>query len=139
MLKDIQKALQPLSAPVVQPIVCTLFGVKTPELIEDKAVHGGFKVTLNWTRPLMKSYFNWDYRAYTTTTAGKLFTVWKEQGKIMTFRVVYLVKLYNIPSTLVVNFDQIGIHLVTKGAKHIHVLGIVDKEQITSIIILFYC
>ncbi len=42
-------------------------------------------------------------------------------------------KIYNIPPTLVVNSDQIGIHLVptigdwtweTKGTKHIKVLGI---------------
>jgi hypothetical protein len=30
----------------------------------------------------------------------------------MDYRVAYLVKIYNIPPTLVVNNDQIGVHLV---------------------------
>ncbi len=47
-----------------------------------------------------------------------------------------MVKAYNIPPTLVVNNDQIGVHLVpivrkktweNKGSKHIQVLEVEDK------------
>jgi hypothetical protein len=59
----------------------------------------------------------------------------------MAHRVAYLVKAYNIPTCLVINTDQTGIHLVsikgdrtweTKGAEHIQVLGIENKKQITA-------
>jgi hypothetical protein len=51
--------------------------------------------------------------------------------------------MYNIPPCLVVNTDQIGVHLLPiggdqtwerKGAKHIQVLGIENKRQITTIV-----
>jgi hypothetical protein len=62
---------------------------------------------------------------------------------IMTHKVAYLVKVYNIPTYLVVNKDQIGIHFIpirkdqtweTIGVKHVKVLGIVDKRQNMSIV-----
>jgi hypothetical protein len=52
----------------------------------------------------------------------------------------YLVKIHNIPESLVVNTDQIGIHLVPTGgaqtweeknSKYIKVCGVEDKRQIT--------
>jgi hypothetical protein len=58
----------------------------------------------------------------------------------MSQKVVYLVKAHSIPSALVVNTDQTGIHLVPtggahtwalKGSKHVLVHGIEDKRQIT--------
>ena len=58
----------------------------------------------------------------------------------MAQRCAYLVSAHNIPSELVVNSDQTGIHLVptcgsrtweTKGAKHIKVHGQYHKRQIT--------
>lgn len=51
--------------------------------------------------------------------------------------------MYNIPPCLVINIDQIGVHLVPtggdqtwerKGVKHIQVLRIEDKKQITTIV-----
>jgi hypothetical protein len=53
------------------------------------------------------------------------------------------VKLYSIPPCLVVNIDQIEIHLVptvgersweNKGSKHIQVLGVEDKRQVTLVV-----
>jgi hypothetical protein len=61
----------------------------------------------------------------------------------MAHKVVYLVKTYNISTCLVINKDQIGVHLVpiggdrtwkTKIIKQIQVLGIENKRQITSVI-----
>jgi hypothetical protein len=62
---------------------------------------------------------------------------------IMTHRIAYLIKLYNIPTYLVVNKNLIRIHLVTIkkdqtwetiGVKHVQVLRIIDKRQNMSII-----
>jgi len=61
----------------------------------------------------------------------------------MAHQVVYLVKMYNIPPCLVVNTNQIGVHLVPtgrdrtwerKGAKHIQVLWIKDKRKIIIVV-----
>jgi len=61
----------------------------------------------------------------------------------MAHRVAYLVKVYNVPMCLVVNIDQARVHLVpiggdhtweTRKAKHIQVLGIENKRQITTIV-----
>jgi hypothetical protein len=61
----------------------------------------------------------------------------------MAHKVAYLVKVYNVPMCLVVNIDQTRVHLVpikgdqtweTRKAKHVQVLGIEDKRQITTII-----
>jgi hypothetical protein len=61
----------------------------------------------------------------------------------MGYKVAYLVKIYNIPPTLVVNNDQIGVHLVpivrkwtweNKGTKHIKVLRMEDKRQIIIVV-----
>jgi hypothetical protein len=61
----------------------------------------------------------------------------------MAHKVVFLAKAYNILVCLVVNIDQTRVHLVptrgdrtweTKGAKHIQILGIEDKRQITSVV-----
>jgi hypothetical protein len=57
--------------------------------------------------------------------------------------VAYLVKTYNIPTILVVNSDQIGLHLVliigewtweNKGAEHIKVSGIEDKRHVILVV-----
>ena len=58
-----------------------------------------------------------------------------DQGKTMAYRVAYLVRLYNILKSLVVNFDQTRINLIptgnsktweTRGTSHIHIIGIED-------------
>ncbi len=57
--------------------------------------------------------------------------------------VTYLVKTYNVPALIVINMDQIRIHLVPtcgekiwgkKGSKYIHVLGVEDKRQIIIVV-----
>ncbi len=61
----------------------------------------------------------------------------------MAHMVAYLVKAYNIPTSLVINTEQTRVHLVptrgdrmweTKGTKHIQVLGIKDKRKIKAIV-----
>jgi hypothetical protein len=61
----------------------------------------------------------------------------------MAYQIIYPVKDYNIPPTLVVNSDQTCVHLILiviertwdfKGSKHIQVLEVEDKWQITMVI-----
>lgn len=62
----------------------------------------------------------------------------------MAYHIVCLAKAYNIPPSFVVNSDKIDIHFVpiskkctcvwSRGSKHIHVLGIKDKRQVTMVV-----
>jgi hypothetical protein len=61
----------------------------------------------------------------------------------MAHQIAYLVKMYNIPPCLVVNTNQTGVHLVPtgrdqtwerKGIKHIQIIRIKDKKQITIVV-----
>jgi hypothetical protein len=54
---------------------------------------------------------NWNFKT-TTFVTNKLPTNWNLQGQNMGYRLVYFVKSYNILPTLVINNDQIGVHLV---------------------------
>ncbi len=69
--------------------------------------------------------------------------VWHESGLNTTYKIAYLAKLYLIPPHLVVNTNQTRIHFVpiigertweNKGSKHIQVLGVEDKRQVTLVL-----
>jgi hypothetical protein len=45
-----------------------------------------------------------------TTTTSKLPPNWYKQGCNMAYRVVYLMKVYNITLALIVNNDQTSVH-----------------------------
>jgi hypothetical protein len=86
----------------------------------------------------MKYHLNWSYRA-ATTVVRKLPSTWEAEMTSM----AHQVEMYNIPPCLVINTNQIGVHLVPtrvdrtwerKGAKHIQVLGIKDKREIIIVL-----
>ncbi len=52
-----------------------------------------------------------------TIIVSKLPPNWLVQSYTMAYKVVYLVKAYSIPLTLVVNNNQNGVHLVPNGAE----------------------
>jgi len=54
---------------------------------------------------------NWTFKVGTTLT-NKLPYDWDQQQWTMGYKIVYLVKTYNIFATLVVNGGQIRLHLV---------------------------
>jgi hypothetical protein len=90
----------------------------------------------------MKTCLNWSYKVV-ITLVGKLPQTWEQKGMAMAHRVVYVVKVYNIPMCLIINTNRIGVHLLpskgnqtweTRGVKHVQVLGIEDKKQITIVV-----
>lgn len=142
MLKNMWAVTQGLSTPIIQPIIQGVFESKTLELLKDSTKRRAFKVTLKWIQDFIKTHLNWSYRAI-TIAAGKLHQTWEQEGMAMAHRVTCLVKVYNIPMCLVINTNQTKVHLVptkgnqtweTRGAKHVQVLGIENKRQITTII-----
>jgi len=77
-----------------------------------------------------------------TTAVNKLPPDWVTQGLTMVYKVAYLAKIYSIPPALVVNNDQTRVHFVSndnkktwepKGTKHVQVLGLEDKRQVTML------
>jgi len=64
----------------------------------------------------MKQYMFWIYHV-ATITVSKLPPNWLAQSYTMAYKVVYLVKAYSIPLTLVVNNNQNGVHLVPNGVE----------------------
>ena len=110
VLRKQRAGSQPLSVVVIQPLIKTLIKKREPQLLEDEK----FKVSTKWTRAFIKSELNWSYRA-ATTAAGKLPDDFELQGLTMAKRCAYLIKVHNIPESLVVNSDQTGIHLVPTG------------------------
>jgi hypothetical protein len=55
---------------------------------------------------------NWSFKMF-TTIASKLPPNESKRGCNMVYQIVHLVKTYKILQTLVVNSDQIGVHLIS--------------------------
>jgi hypothetical protein len=134
LLQKIRVSRQALSRPIVQPIIQGFLEFKAP-----KPLSGSFEVSLEWFKKFMKAKLGWSFRVATIVVA-KLPPNWEDQGIEMAHRVAYLVKTYNVLASLVINMNQIGIHLVpiggertweNKGSKDIHVIKVEDKKQIT--------
>jgi hypothetical protein len=93
---------QSLNAGIIQPIILGFLKARAPEVLE-----GRFQVSMEWTRKFINKHLGWSYRR-ATTACGKLPHDWEMQGRLMAYRVAYLVKAYDIPSNLIVNTDQTG-------------------------------
>ena len=137
-LKSHREAGQPLFARNIRNLVLSIIKAENPSLLSQEG-RSGWNVSLNWVRCFVKNELNWTIRK-STTTASKLPKDWELQGLRMAQRLAYLSKCYSILKELVVNSDQTGIHLVptcgtrtwdVKGTKHVAVIGVEDKRQIT--------
>lgn len=95
-----------------------------------------------WVKEFVRDELGWTFQA-STTAAQKLPKEWQEQMRMMTLRVAYLVKAYNIHPAHVVNADQTRIHLIPtggsrtykkKGIRDVAVAGKDNKRQITAVV-----
>jgi hypothetical protein len=106
-----------------------------PDLLEQ------LKFSKSFICKFVRNNLQWTTRRR-TTAASKLPADWEAQGRAMIERIAVLVKQYNIPRNLIINFDQTGVHLVPqsnttyekKGAKDVPVFGADDKRQITAVV-----
>jgi hypothetical protein len=96
LLQNIKAFGQALSGPIIQPIIQSFIEFKTLELLS-----GSFKVSLEWSRKLMKAKLGWSFKT-TITTVVKLLANWEDQVIKMVHRVAYFEKAYNIPTSLVI-------------------------------------
>jgi hypothetical protein len=112
-------------------------------IITERAPHLLDKLTLSnsfislWAHKHMQ----WTYRV-ATTTASKVPDDWHQQGVQMGKRVAVAMATYDIHPSLVINADQVGLHLVpastrtyeTKGSRTVPLVGVDDKRQITVVV-----
>ena len=111
LLKGLKEVTQCLFVPIMQPIICGSIESRALKLLCENAKRGGSKVTIAWTRHFLRCEMGWSYRSC-TFAASKLPKKWEVEGPNMAYRVAYLAALYKIPPELVVNTNQIGMHLV---------------------------
>jgi hypothetical protein len=124
-----------------QILIISIIKKNAPQLLlEDGKT--AFRVFIEWMKRFIKSELNWTILKATTATS-KFPNDWKLQGVKMAQCVAYLVKCYNMPLELVVDTDQIGIHLMLargtrtweeKGSKSVIVVGQEDKRQVIEVV-----
>ena len=99
------------------------------------------KLSNTFVRQWLHQQMNYSWRAK-TTAAAHVPDNWKELGVLMAKRIAVNVHQYSIHSSLVINMDQTGIHLVPAsnhtfaplGGSNVAMLGADDKRQITCCI-----
>ncbi len=74
-------------------------------------------VTLWFKRKFMHEWLDWSFQC-PTTMYGKFTNDWEIKGACMAYCIAYLVLLYNILASLVVNIDQTDIYLIAMAGKH---------------------
>jgi hypothetical protein len=74
-------------------------------------------VTLWFKRKFIREWLDWSFQCPITTYL-KFINDWEIKGACMTYCIAYLVFLYNILRSLVVNIDQIDIYLTPVAGKH---------------------
>lgn len=138
-LQKMCEACQPLSINIVQPIFWRMVkGIILEILCEHLC---DFLVIREWACQFVKHYMNWLFWKG-TSVVSKIPTNWCEQKCDMCHQIPYLMKFTN---SLFIgnNSDKTKVHLVPtkgkrtweiKGKKHVKILGMDDKKQITIMV-----
>lgn len=100
---------------------------------------GDITLTTSWAKSFLKRMNFTRRRA--TTKCGIPPHVFRDVKKEFLRNVIDVVKMEEIPSQLIFNWDQTGLHLVPasnwtmarKGSKRVEMKGIEDKRQITAV------
>lgn len=134
-LMDMRKRNISVKVRQARIVFTAMIKLHQPELMDELRLSKSF--LSNWCR----SNLSWRYRKV-TCNYDKLPINWEQQGRDMIDRIAVLVKRYKVNKNLIINFDQTGVHFIpksnstyeTKGARHVSVMGVEDKRQITAII-----
>ena len=134
-LRRMRAAGAPVSTAIIGWTVRGVLELRAPALLAD------FKVSTNWISRWARAELNYRWRKG-TTAAQKLPLDWEEKGIQMAKRLAAQMEMYAAHSSLVINLDQTGVHLVPasfwtyeeKGANSVPIVGAEDKRQITAVI-----
>jgi hypothetical protein len=137
-LKGMRDSGQPLDSTIAQTVIQGIISAVALELFERRTKSGFFSVSRRFVRKFVCRHMGWTWRR-NTTSASKLPADWESQGHDMAYMIAALVKTYDIPEELIINFDQTTLHIRPstdqtydiKGVKDVKSLGKDDKRQIT--------
>ena len=102
--------------------------------------HGGhIQITKSWAMSLLKRMGFMKHKTTTKSTPGMFSEVFERMKAVFLKQVARMVKLRDIPDSLIINLDQTGVKLVptgdwtmaAEGSRRVKVIGLSDKRQIT--------
>lgn len=136
-LRTMRQAGAPVSKAIIGWTVRSVLELREPSLLAESH----FKVSASWISKWARSALGWRWRK-STTAAQKLPLDWQQQGVQMAKRLAAQMEMYSVHSSLVINLDQTGVHLVPasfwtyeqKGASSVPIVGAEDKRQITAVL-----
>jgi hypothetical protein len=130
-LKGMRNSGQPLDNTIAQITIQGIISAVAPELFERHTKSGFFSMSRRFARKFVRMHMGWTWRRSTTTTS-KFPADWESQGHDMAYMIAALVKTYDIPEELVINSDQIALHIRPSTDQTYDVKGVKDdKRQIT--------
>lgn len=109
-LKGLRLASQPVNASIARDVMLGYIEREAPHVFAD----GKVKLSIQTVRNFLRKELKWTVRS--STKAGhKLPDDWEVQCKKTFHRMVNAIQNEDIHPSLVINFDQTGIHLIPGG------------------------
>jgi hypothetical protein len=134
-LRTLRQHGTPVTQRIIRWIVRGVLELRAPQLLDS------FRISAGWITNWARTELQWSWRK-STTAASKLPLDWEAQGLQMAMRLAASIEMYDVHSSLVVNLDQTGVHLVpasfwtynSAGSSSVAVVGAEDKRQITAVV-----
>lgn len=134
-LARMREAGTPMNTHVIKWVVRAIFMEQAPSLLDS------LQLTQGWISKWVTTNLKWSYRK-ATTAASKTPLDWEDKRIDMAKRIAATMAMYNIHSSLVINLDQTGVHLIPasdwtyeeKNTKGVATVGQEDKRQITVVL-----
>ena len=143
--KDVRKYVSALwDAGIAIGTNITIAAVEGIVMVHNRSLlvqHGGYiELTCDWVLSLLNHMGFVKRKATTKAKSQYLEEEFKLLKKQHLQQVVSMIKVHNIPESLVINLDQTGLMLIPsgdwtmskKGAKRVDLAGLGDKRQITA-------
>jgi hypothetical protein len=129
-----------VTAKLAKPIILdAIVRAGRGDLLDGPNGPGPFKCSKNWINVLLRE-LNLGRRRV-TSAAQNLPLDFELQGLTMARRLAYLVFLYDVHASCIVNMDQTGLHVTPassytrafSGSKSVSIIGSAEKKQITLV------